>query len=171
MALARDLTASGKYTSVVLTMETGEPFREDLEGLEPAILGRWRMTCRAHLPAELRPPPWPAAARGARVGAALSEWSLASLRPLVLFLDEIDALQDDALLTVLRQIRGGYADRPQAFPASLGLVGLRDVRDSPTSPPRTSPSCTRSTLLTRGRRSTRPPSPQRGRSPRGSPGS
>ncbi len=129
MALARDLTASGRYTSVVLTMETGEPFREDLEGLEPAILGRWRMTCRAHLPAELQPPPWPAAARGARIGAALSEWSLASARPLVLFLDEIDALQDEALLTVLRQIRGGYADRPQAFPASLGLVGLRDVRD------------------------------------------
>lgn len=129
MALARDLTAEGRYTSVVLTMETGEPFRDDLEGLEPAVLGRWRRTCQAHLPADLQPPPWPEAPRGARIGAALAEWSATSLRPLVLFLDEIDALQDDALLTVLRQIRGGYADRPRAFPASLGLVGLRDVRD------------------------------------------
>lgn len=129
MALARELTASGRYTSVVLSMETGEPFNHDLEGLEPAVLGGWRMTCRAHLPPELRPTGWPTADKGARVGAALSEWSLASKRPLVLFLDEIDALQDEALISVLRQIRRGYADRPRAFPASLGLVGLRDVRD------------------------------------------
>lgn len=129
MDLARDLTASGRYTSVVLSMETGEPFRANLEGLEPAILGAWRKTCRAHLPPDLQPGPWADAAAGDRIGTALAEWSLASARPLVLFLDEIDALQDDALLTVLRQIRRGYPDRPRAFPSSLGLVGLRDVRD------------------------------------------
>jgi hypothetical protein len=54
---------------------------------------------------------------------------LASPRPLVLFLDEIDALQDDALISVLRQLRGGYPRRPKDFPWSLALIGLRDVRD------------------------------------------
>ncbi len=47
----------------------------------------------------------------------------------MLFIDEIDALQDDALITVLRQLRDGYPRRPQGFPQSLALIGLRDVRD------------------------------------------
>ena len=129
MALARELTASGRFTSVVLSMEQGQSFRTNPEGLEPAFLGGWRHSCRAHLPADLQPPEWPAADAGDRTRAALSEWALTSPRPLVIFLDEIDALQDDALITVLRQIRAGYPDRPRAFPWSLGLVGLRDVRD------------------------------------------
>jgi hypothetical protein len=47
----------------------------------------------------------------------------------VVFIDEIDTLQDQVLISVLRQIRSGYANRPQAFPHSLALIGLRDVRD------------------------------------------
>jgi hypothetical protein len=33
------------------------------------------------------------------------------------------------LISVLRQLRDGYANRPKAFPHSLALIGLRDVRD------------------------------------------
>jgi hypothetical protein len=47
----------------------------------------------------------------------------------VVFLDEIDALQDTTLISVLRQLRDGYRLRPRAFPWSLALIGLRDVRD------------------------------------------
>jgi hypothetical protein len=47
----------------------------------------------------------------------------------VVFLDEIDALQDAALISVLRQLRTGYARRPTEFPHALALIGLRDVRD------------------------------------------
>jgi len=50
-------------------------------------------------------------------------------RPIVLFIDEIDALKDDTLISVLRQLRDGYPRRPGAFPHSLALIGLRDVRD------------------------------------------
>jgi hypothetical protein len=50
-------------------------------------------------------------------------------RPLILMIDEIDALIGDTLISVLRQIRAGYADRPHAFPQSLILCGVRDVRD------------------------------------------
>ncbi len=46
-----------------------------------------------------------------------------------MFIDEIDALQDESLVTILRQLRDGYARRPKGFPHSLALVGLRDVRD------------------------------------------
>ena len=59
----------------------------------------------------------------------LSKLSQALTKPLVLIIDEIDALVGDSLISVLRQIRSGYANRPQAFPNSIILCGVRDVRD------------------------------------------
>lgn len=50
-------------------------------------------------------------------------------KPLVLFIDEIDALVGDSLVSVLRQLRAGYESRPTEFPISLILCGVRDVRD------------------------------------------
>ena len=50
-------------------------------------------------------------------------------KPLVLFIDEIDSLVGDSLVSVLRQIRAGYADRPKRFPQTVVLCGVRDVRD------------------------------------------
>ncbi|MDR1740880.1 MAG: hypothetical protein LBR38_03410, partial [Synergistaceae bacterium] len=53
----------------------------------------------------------------------------AAKRPLVLFIDEIDALVGDTLVSVLRQLRTGYTNRPESFPISVILCGVRDVRD------------------------------------------
>lgn len=50
-------------------------------------------------------------------------------RPLLLFIDEIDALVGDSLVSILRQLRSGYANRPGHFPQSIILCGVRDVRD------------------------------------------
>ena len=50
-------------------------------------------------------------------------------KPLVLFIDEIDALVGDSLVSVLRQLCSGYAGRPATFPQSIILCGVRDVRD------------------------------------------
>ena len=50
-------------------------------------------------------------------------------KPIILVIDEIDALVGDSLVSILRQIRSGYADRPKAFPQSIILCGVRDVRD------------------------------------------
>ncbi|MDR0702207.1 MAG: hypothetical protein LBF61_07350 [Azoarcus sp.] len=47
----------------------------------------------------------------------------------MLFLDEVDALVGDTLISLLRQIRAGYAQRPKDFPQSIVLCGVRDVRD------------------------------------------
>jgi hypothetical protein len=127
--LGEELTASGEYVAILVSMEVGEPFPHDPGAAELAILGSWRDAARAWLPPELQPPPWPDAAPGQRIAAALSAWTRAATRPLVVFLDEIDALQDDTLVSVLRQIRDGYRNRPKGFPHALALVGLRDVRD------------------------------------------
>jgi hypothetical protein len=50
-------------------------------------------------------------------------------KPFVLFLDEVDALVGDTLISLLRQIRAGYTDRPKYFPQTIVLCGVRDVRD------------------------------------------
>ena len=60
---------------------------------------------------------------------ALNRWSRSDRRPLVLLIDEIDALLGDSLLSVLRQLRSGYDLRPKSFPHSIVLCGVRDVRD------------------------------------------
>ena len=51
-------------------------------------------------------------------------------KPLVVLFDEADCLCFDPLITFLRQLRNGYVNRGEApFPASLALVGLRNIRD------------------------------------------
>ena len=60
---------------------------------------------------------------------ALNRWSRSDPRPLVLLIDEIDSLIGDSLLSVLRQLRSGYENRPHAFPHSIVLCGVRNVRD------------------------------------------
>ena len=59
----------------------------------------------------------------------LIEWCLENPKPLVLLIDEIDSLVGDTLLSVLRQLRAGYERRPEGFPASIVLCGVRDIRD------------------------------------------
>jgi hypothetical protein len=101
---------------LLLSLEVGAPFPDKIDIAEGAILSRWRQVTDFALPAELRPPPWPDAPSGARISAALQAWARACPRPLVLFLDEIDALSGEVLVTVLRQLRDGYGNRPEHFP-------------------------------------------------------
>ena len=127
--LAHELTEEGHYVATLVSMEVGAAMRDDIDAAEVAILGAWRSAAERRLPASLVPPPWRAAPPGQRINAALQAWAMASPRPLVLFVDEIDALEGVVLVSVLRQIRDGFQDRPASFPWSLALVGMRDVRD------------------------------------------
>jgi type II secretory pathway predicted ATPase ExeA len=129
LALAAALTAEGRYAAALVSAEQGAPFGDDPGAAEGAVLGAFRTAISAQLPPDLQPPPWPATEPGNRISAALATWAEACSRPIVLFIDEIDALHDDALLSVLRQLRAGHPQRPRAFPCSVALIGLRDVRD------------------------------------------
>lgn len=124
--LAQQLTAEGKYAAVMVSAEVGAVFSTSPEKANACILQAWHDAVTFWLPAELHPPDL---SSFDSVGQALRAWSGQCDRPIVLFIDEIDALQDDALISVLRQLRDGYPRRPQAFPHSLALIGLRDVRD------------------------------------------
>ena len=51
-------------------------------------------------------------------------------RPLVVLFDEVDGLVGEAMVSFLTQLRQGYIERSQVpFPASVALVGQRQVRD------------------------------------------
>jgi hypothetical protein len=127
--LARELTATGHYAAAVLSMEVGAGFPDDPGAAERAILDDWRDASAYQLTPDLYPPRWPQATPGRRIGAALRAWAQTCPRRLVVFLDEIDALHDTVLISVLRQLRSGHNRRPTAFPWALALIGLRDVRD------------------------------------------
>ena len=59
----------------------------------------------------------------------LGRWCATNAGPRVLLIDEVDSLVGDTLISVLRELRTGYADRPECFPHSVVLCGVRDVRD------------------------------------------
>ncbi|MEM7589753.1 MAG: AAA family ATPase, partial [Myxococcota bacterium] len=60
----------------------------------------------------------------------LVDWCENSSKPVVILMDEIDALVGDTLIAVLRQLRSGYCDRRWlAFPQSIVLCGMRHLRD------------------------------------------
>ncbi|MDR3109109.1 MAG: AAA family ATPase, partial [Planctomycetaceae bacterium] len=51
-------------------------------------------------------------------------------KPLVVLFDETDVLEGDAMVSFLRQLRGGFATRGIGkFPTSVALVGMRDLKD------------------------------------------
>jgi hypothetical protein len=129
IALGQQLTASGKYSAALVSVESGAAYSHDPAAAEQAILNEWQLSLNYWLPAELHPPRWQDLPPGNRIAQALSAWAELSPRPIVLFVDEIDALRGETLISVLRQLRSGYPRRPQLFPQSIGLIGLRDVRD------------------------------------------
>jgi hypothetical protein len=129
LSLAEQLTASGKYVAAMVSAEVAQAYGHDIDKAELALLNAWQTALRYWLPAEFRPPGWSQLTTGSRISQALSLWAEACPRPIVLLIDEIDALRDDALISVLRQLRDGYPRRPRGFPSSVGLIGMRDVRD------------------------------------------
>ncbi len=131
----RDLLNSGvegDYRCVYANVEAGQAMREDVEGAMRAIFDELASWARLTLRDEFLEETWPSllarAGPGGALGAALTRWAEADPRPLVLLIDEIDSLIGDTLLSVLRQLRAGYARRPRGFPQSVVLCGVRDVR-------------------------------------------
>ncbi len=130
--LARKLTAEGRYTAIHFSIEASRPFSKDAVAAVANAVDSLRWTAKAVLPEALQP--------ADEIFTSISEpsngllyvlhrWAETSPRPLVIFLDEIDAIEAEALISILHQLRNGYKLRPQNFPHSLALIGMRDVRE------------------------------------------
>ncbi|MCY4213162.1 MAG: ATP-binding protein [Gammaproteobacteria bacterium] len=129
LALRDELNESGEYRCVYVNVEVGQSAREDVEAAMRAILGSIALEADDDALEEI----W---LRALRTGSphhalqkTLARWAQLEPKPIVLMIDEIDALIGDTLLAVLRQLRAGYANRPDRFPQSVILCGVRDVRD------------------------------------------
>ena len=129
-SLAPALTSDGRLAALVASCEVGQAAGDDVDRGIAALLDVIRQAAENHLPEDLRPPKTdPEVPAETRLLDLLSRWSRQCPRPVVLFLDEIDSLLGSVLVSVLRQLRSGYPERPEGFPQAVALVGLRDVRD------------------------------------------
>ena len=133
LALRDLLNGSGEYRCVYANVEVGQTARGDVgEGMR-AILGE--LADRAITTLDdgyldgVRGGLLETEGPHGALRRALGRWARNDPRPLVLFIDEIDSLVGDTLISVLRQLRAGYDERPAAFPQSVILCGVRDVRD------------------------------------------
>lgn len=128
-SLAPALTSDGRLAALVASCEVGQAAGDDVDRGIAALLDVIRQAAENHLPEDLRPPKAdPEVPAETRLLDLLSRWSRQCPRPVVLFLDEIDSLLGSVLVSVLRQLRSGYPERPESFPQAVALVGLRDVR-------------------------------------------
>ena len=132
----RDLLNSGEagdWRCVYANFEVGQAGREDTARSMRAMLGelarRARRTLGDETPNRVRQAALEQEGADGALIEVLARWAEAGATPLVLLLDEVDALVGDTLLSVLRQLRAGYDQRPDGFPHSIILCGLRDVRD------------------------------------------
>jgi hypothetical protein len=131
LTLAQELTASGQYTALLLSLEVGAVFPHDPLAAQGSILNHWQNQIRfLKLPLpHINQIKEETGITQLDLQTVLSIWAGSSPLPLVVFLDEIDALSDETLISVLRQLRSGYPSRPQGFPQCVALIGMRDVRD------------------------------------------
>ena len=133
LALRDLLNGGGNYRCVYADFEVGQAAREDTERAMRAVLGelarRARVTLGDERPNALRGPALETKGADGALIDVLSRWAEVDPRPLVLLIDEIDTLIGDTLVSVLRQLRASYDQRPARFPHSVILCGVVDVRD------------------------------------------
>lgn len=127
-ALAGKLNAQGKHIALVVSFEEAGYRSITVKEANDKLINSIYQFSLLQLPGELRPEA-PAGKRYEGLKDYLQAWSTNQEKPIVLLIDEIDALLDDVLISVLRQLRSGYQNRPKHFPSSVALVGLRDIRD------------------------------------------
>ncbi|WP_461832964.1 AAA-like domain-containing protein [Desulfothermus sp.] len=132
LALMEYLNSQGKYKALYINVEKAQAAREDVsQGIKTIVSSLQRMEEFFWGTNFLYDWQKILEERGPHDGleTAISLLCQRAKKPVVLMIDEIDSLIGDTLISVLRQIRSGYAFRPKGFPQSIILCGVRDVRD------------------------------------------
>ena len=133
LSLVDYLNTSGQYEALYANIEASQAAREDVSRGIKAVLVEIAASMDFFLKASLLEEHWLSIFEKSGPDKALTSlltfWAKKSTKPTILFLDEVDALIGDTLISLLRQIRSGYNKRPSAFPISIILCGVRDIRD------------------------------------------
>jgi hypothetical protein len=133
LSLMKYLNKEGKYNALYVNIEAAQAAREGVHRGVQAVMSAFSRQHQIVFKNNLIEDHWKEILdkNGAEesLSRLLTFWTTNSEKPTVLFIDEMDALIGDTLISVLRQIRSGYTDRPANFPQSIILCGVRDVRD------------------------------------------
>lgn len=133
LGLMEYLNREGTYSCLYFNVESAQSARENIEQGMNIILREIASRAKIHLndpfPESILSKVLDGQAYGSAINQCFTEWASVCEKPLVLLIDEIDTLVGDTLISVLRQIRAGYDKRPDHFPQSIVLCGVRDVRD------------------------------------------
>ncbi len=133
LALMEYLNRGGRYRTLYANIEGAQTAREDVDQGMATICSVFGRSARIYRK-DPRLADWyqdggAAVPAGDRLAQLLEFWAAADPRPAVLLLDEVDALVEDTLVSLLRQLRAGYSQRPGAFPQAVILCGVRGLRD------------------------------------------
>lgn len=133
LALRDRLNEQGDYYCVYANVEAGQAMRNNVEevvkGIVSTIAERTSIVVKNDMPDNLCREVFKEETPTLTLSTYLTRLCKKLDKPLVLMLDEIDALIGDSLISVLRQLRSGYDKRPDCYPQCVILCGVRDVRD------------------------------------------
>ncbi|MEM6353301.1 MAG: AAA-like domain-containing protein, partial [Cyanobacteria bacterium P01_D01_bin.14] len=133
LALMDYLNTEGHYQAVYANLEAAQAIRGDVQQSIPSICHSIANAAAFYLQdQQVVTLNRQVLAEGNVFNAVmelLTRWAIQAEHPIVLMLDEVDSLVGDTLISLLRQLRAGYTQRPQGFPLSVILCGVRDVRD------------------------------------------
>ena len=132
LALVKELNKTGKYRAVYMNIESAQAVREDADAamriIAAEIASRAQTGLKDSYPDSICDEILARSPMRA-MQTMFERWAAHSPLPLIIMIDEIDSLVGDSLISVLRQLRAGYESRPDGFPQSVVLCGLRDLKD------------------------------------------
>ena len=135
--LVRDINGSGERVALYCSLETLQNVMDVASAMSTVATVIWKAVRAAPVFADIADGIRQYAmsddvTRDAATGimSLLSRLAADCGKPLVIFFDEADCLCFDPLVAFLRQLRNGYINREDVpFPASVALVGLRNIKD------------------------------------------
>ena len=138
LALANEINAGTDRVAVYCSLEAVQEFPRAEDGMSKICALIQNAAAGMSVFDSLAGAAWPVDAMKpdavivSGVYVALSRMAAAvAPKPLVVFFDEADCLGETTLITFLRQLRNGKIDafKGTPFPASIALIGMRDIRD------------------------------------------
>ena len=130
----RDLLNERGYRCIHANLEaaqTAPDFEQAIRAVLSCLASRAELTLNDDFPAKT----WPGVLAEYGPAAALQEtltrWAAESPEPLVLLLDEVDALPEDLLSVLLQQPGADCETRRAGYPWSIAVCGVRDAREYP----------------------------------------
>ncbi len=128
----KEINESGEAISCYVSVERCQQFPKAKEAI-PAICEAIQDYAKSFLekPSLIPKKPSNRVEHSSKLHRILESWALlCAPKPLIILFDEVDVLEDQAMVSFLRQLRGGFASRGIGkFPVSIALVGMRDLKD------------------------------------------